>query len=126
MNKLIEQLAKQASATRKHVPAVWQFYDNELVKFAELIVQECCNGLGLEDAIEVMEKFGIKQVPEMVPHDEFGELMTASEFDSDVEYKVFTPDDGSGYWATSTEMSKLSVWSFDKPVWATHVMWYNK
>lgn len=41
MNERIRLLAEQAEGTKKHVPAVWQFYDHELEKFAELIVQEC-------------------------------------------------------------------------------------
>ena len=43
MNERIRELAEQAEGTKKHVPAVWQFYDHELVKFAELIVRECAN-----------------------------------------------------------------------------------
>ncbi len=38
MNERIQELAKQAEGTKKHVPAVWQFYDYELEKFAQLIV----------------------------------------------------------------------------------------
>ena len=41
MNERIKLLAEQAEGTKKHVPAVWQFYDHELEKFAELIVREC-------------------------------------------------------------------------------------
>ena len=41
MNERIRELAKQAEGTKKHVPAVWQFYDHELEKFAQLIVREC-------------------------------------------------------------------------------------
>ncbi len=41
MNERIKELAEQALGTRKYVPPVWQFYDDELEKFAELIVREC-------------------------------------------------------------------------------------
>lgn len=41
MNERIKELALQAEGTKKHVPAVWQFYDHELEKFAELIIKEC-------------------------------------------------------------------------------------
>lgn len=41
MNDRIKLLAEQAYGTRKHVPPVWQFFDHELEKFAELIVAEC-------------------------------------------------------------------------------------
>lgn len=40
MNERIRELAEQSMGTRKHVPPVWQFFDDELQKFAELIVQE--------------------------------------------------------------------------------------
>ena len=40
MNERIKQIAERASATKKHVPAVWQFYDYELEHFVELITQE--------------------------------------------------------------------------------------
>ena len=41
MNERIKLLAEQAEGTKKHVPAVWQFYDHELEEFARLIVREC-------------------------------------------------------------------------------------
>lgn len=40
MNERIRQLAEQAQGTKKYVPPVWQFYDAELEKFANLIIQE--------------------------------------------------------------------------------------
>ena len=43
MNERIKELAQQAEGTKKHIPAVWQFYDRELEKFAELVVRECVN-----------------------------------------------------------------------------------
>lgn len=47
MNERIQKLAEQAMGTRKHVPPVWQFYDIELEKFAELIVQGCISQIAL-------------------------------------------------------------------------------
>lgn len=41
MNKRIKELAEQAMATRKHAPPVWQMYDIEMEKFAELIAKDC-------------------------------------------------------------------------------------
>jgi hypothetical protein len=41
MNKKVYELAEQALGTRKHAPPVWQFYDCELEKFAELIIEDC-------------------------------------------------------------------------------------
>ena len=45
MTPLIKQLAEQAGGTQKYVPApgVWQFFDDELEKFVELIVTECAH-----------------------------------------------------------------------------------
>ena len=43
MYNLIQDLARQAEGSKKHVPAVWQFYDHELEKFAKLVICECIN-----------------------------------------------------------------------------------
>lgn len=40
MNEQIKQLAMKAEGTKKHVPAVWQFYDYELENFVQLIVDQ--------------------------------------------------------------------------------------
>jgi hypothetical protein len=41
MNERIRQLAEQAGSTHKQNLGVYQFYTDELEKFAELIVWEC-------------------------------------------------------------------------------------
>jgi hypothetical protein len=41
MNERIRELAEQALGVKRDGPTVWQFYDDELNKFAELIVREC-------------------------------------------------------------------------------------
>ena len=41
MNERIKQLAEQAGSTHKQNLGVYQFYADELEKFAELIVAEC-------------------------------------------------------------------------------------
>jgi len=41
MNKRIRELAEQAGSTHKQNLGVYQFYADELDKFAELIVEEC-------------------------------------------------------------------------------------
>jgi len=43
MNERIQQLAEQAGSTHKQNLGVYQFYSDELEKFAELIVKECCD-----------------------------------------------------------------------------------
>ena len=69
MNKRIEELAEQALGTRKYVPPVWQFYDDELEKFAELIVKECSSIIESQDvdsafknrmAWAIKEHFGVE------------------------------------------------------------------
>jgi hypothetical protein len=41
MNERIKELAEQAGSTHKQSLGVYQFYGDELGKFAELIVKEC-------------------------------------------------------------------------------------
>ena len=41
MNERIKLLAEQAGSTHKQSLGVYQFYTDELEKFAELIVREC-------------------------------------------------------------------------------------
>ena len=41
MNKRIRELAEQTGSTHKQNLGVYQFYTDELEKFAELIVKEC-------------------------------------------------------------------------------------
>jgi len=43
MNERIRQLAEQAGSTHKQNLGVYQFYTDELEKFAELIVNECAD-----------------------------------------------------------------------------------
>lgn len=42
MNDKIFELAEEAGGIIKHVPPVWQFFDDELEKFAESIIMKCC------------------------------------------------------------------------------------
>jgi len=46
MNDRIRQLAEQAGSTHKQSLGVYQFYEHELEKFAELIVKECIDYCG--------------------------------------------------------------------------------
>lgn len=43
MNPQIQELALEAAGTKKYVPPVWQFFDDELKRFAELIIKDCAN-----------------------------------------------------------------------------------
>lgn len=43
MNERIKKLAEQAGSTHKQNLGVYQFYTDELEKFAELIVEDCRN-----------------------------------------------------------------------------------
>ena len=43
MNERIQKLALQAGSTHKQNLGVYQFYTDELEKFAELIVRECAD-----------------------------------------------------------------------------------
>ena len=43
MNERIKKLAEQAGSTHKQNLGVYQFYTDELEKFAQLIVEDCRN-----------------------------------------------------------------------------------
>ncbi len=74
MNPMIKKLAEEAEGTKKHVPSVWQFYDYELQKFAELIIKECADVVKMKvfsiatfvdaEYVEesIKEHFGIKEL----------------------------------------------------------------
>lgn len=49
MNKRIRDLALECSVEYVAAPA-WAFTDNELEKFADLLIQECCNAIRQDDA----------------------------------------------------------------------------
>lgn len=73
MNKRILQFAEQVGSTHKQNLGVYQFYTNELEKFAELIVKECARvsertcGLIVDDfegemiAAAIKEHFGVEE-----------------------------------------------------------------
>ena len=56
MNKRILQFAEQAGSTHKQNLGVYQFYTNELEKFAELIVKECINEIHVADVGDLKAK----------------------------------------------------------------------
>jgi len=67
MNERIKQLAEQAGSTHKQNLGVYQFFTDELEKFAELIVAECIgvavdNGCGDFVDIEhlLLKHFGVE------------------------------------------------------------------
>ena len=65
--------------------------------------------------------------PELKALPKYGELITMEEWLNAVKGGWFIPYDGSGHWATATNMDSSSdVWSGDPPEWATHVMWFNR
>ena len=53
MNTLIKQLAEQAGATHKQNLGVYQFYENELQQFAELIAEMCAKVCEVEASVIV-------------------------------------------------------------------------
>lgn len=60
------------------------------------------------------------------PYDDYGDIMPIAEFVECVKCGGFIPYDGSGNWATETQISDQSVWETKAPEWATHVAWYNR
>jgi hypothetical protein len=57
MNKRIIELAEQAGSTHKQSIGVYQFYTDELEKFAQLIIDECMTLVNCEDAQDIVEHF---------------------------------------------------------------------
>ena len=70
MNEKIKKLAEQAGSTHKQNLGVYQFYTDELEKFAELLIRECADwikntdsdpDIGEEDAKALLEHFGVEE-----------------------------------------------------------------
>jgi hypothetical protein len=70
--------------------------------------------------------------PKLEPIDpELGDHMSWSDFMQYVNGGDFNDDDGCADLATATHVSNISIScsgakDFNKPEWATHVVWYNK
>ncbi len=69
----------------------------------------------------------------MEPLPDYGDLMPIEEFSFNVKAGAFIDYDGHGYFATDKKMSDKGVVpsdfkksNFHVPVWATHVMWFNR
>lgn len=82
----------------------------------------------LQDLLEQAQELaglvhGTWPQPEWRPIPDYGDRIPAAQWTApggDYGY-----DDGSGYWATDTEMSRVNCHS-EKPDWATQVIWFNK
>jgi len=64
MNERIRKLAEQAGSTHKQNLCVYQFYTDELEKFAELIVRECIDKAfhnGHPDLEFLLKHFGVEE-----------------------------------------------------------------
>ena len=65
MNERIRQLAEQAGSTHKQNLGVYQFYTDELEKFAELIVAECTKILAdnseFRGCVIISKHFGVEE-----------------------------------------------------------------
>lgn len=78
------------------------------------------NVLGV-DILDLMARKDARFRPVM--KEEKKDLMTIRKFKT--FEKDMVCDDGDGYWATSTEVSRYTT-RISKPSWATHVLWCNK
>lgn len=66
-------------------------------------------------------------LPAMVEPDPEFCLFGVNEFRDMLRNGELTPDDGTGYWATDTEVSDKSCWSLrGRPREASFVVWYPK
>ncbi len=70
------------------------------------------------------------QEPKMILFDEDDDHMTIEEFKEYVDGGMFIDEDGSGNYATETEVSDIDVYPSDVEYGLrrdfTHVVWYNK
>lgn len=66
-----------------------------------------------------------KLVPALEPIPDYGDVMTLEDFQSSHRAGALIPDDGSGYFATETGMSREDCFD-EPPAWATHVVWFNR
>jgi len=62
---------------------------------------------------------------------EYGRKVSAEEFEEWVDCGAIISDDGTGCWATETEMDPNArvfrgITPTQKPDWATHAVWFNK
>lgn len=71
--------------------------------------------------------------PRMSPLPNYGDHMPIADWLEAVHVGLFIDYDGSGDYATATEVSDQPVYPSDitklkkqPPAWATHVVWYNK
>lgn len=80
----------------------------------------------IKNALLYAEKVGLSSPMQAISADDLTNLMTAEEFESYRETGAINSDDGTGYWATSTQSSPLDVLGTSRPKWATHVMWLAK
>jgi hypothetical protein len=80
MNERIKVLAERAGSTHKQNLGVYQFYTDELEKFAELIVQECIDIIApytvrmnrpgeeyLHPILEIKQHFGVEEQEKVAP-----------------------------------------------------------
>ncbi len=61
----------------------------------------------------------------MKPIPSYGDLIPLEEWKDLTSKRAIIPDDGTGNWATETEMSAISCFA-PRPEWATHVVWFNR
>ena len=135
MNKRIKELYNQSLEEKYQYGGSGakpgEVYSNYITvlnpeKFAELIVRECCQGLIIDDVIDIHAKFGLECKPDFGKIPDYADLFTYEEWVEHTISGAILLYDGSGYWSTETQESNWSVWVVEKPEWATHVTWYNK
>lgn len=95
-----------------------RMYSPEVLPEKLKYLEEC-----LEQAQELSKLVrGSWPPPPFQPIPNYGDKLSIEEFTA---YDFQSGDDGSGYWATDTEMSRISCFE-DRPDWATQVIWFNK
>lgn len=80
----------------------------------------------LKSLLNKLKDMFLEEEITMEPIPDYGDLMTIESFNSAVESEFITDWDGTGYWATDKEISRIDCFDNDQPDWATHVVWFNK
>jgi hypothetical protein len=61
MNERIRELARRVVGKHRNDVSSISLFDEQIEKFAELIVRECCDQVRMVDAMEIKKHFGVEE-----------------------------------------------------------------
>ena len=89
----------------------------------------------MTDKLTEIKEYFVNAELEKIDHTDLEYLMKIDEFLNYAQNGSLIDEDGMGVWATSTHYldsgdyiypSEIARGTVIKPVWATHILWYNK